>query len=505
MASESASGARLPFLTKALYGSGTVAFGVKDQGFGALLMLFYNQVVGLPAVWVGTAIMIAMVADAAIDPILGQLSDGTRSRWGRRHPFMYAAALPAAASYFLLWTPPQASHEIQFVYLLVVAIAVRASISLYEIPSTALLAEFTSDYHERTRLVGYRFFFGVVAGVLMNIVAFKFFLRPTAGQPIGQLNAPGYTTYALVAAVVMFVSILVSSLGTHRRIAALPPPPHARATLRQVLKSMREVLFHRTYASILFASLFFAMTSGLVSSLGIYFSTYLWRLGASQIATISGGAFVGIGLAFAAALPLSARFGKKPTAMALFALALVVSAAPLALRLWGVFPANGAPLLVPLLTAQTAFTTMCAIAGAVLAVSMVADVTEQVQISTGRRAEGLLFSAATLVNKAVSGMGVFISGLLLAAIHFPVNASVDAVSSASLSALALTFICATTLCSVLAIACLAFYPISRTAHAEAVRRLAEEGAAALPQRNFPSEAALPPDFEGLPTPKGVTP
>ncbi|MEI9992974.1 MAG: MFS transporter [Rhizomicrobium sp.] len=500
------SNARLPFVTKALYGSGTVAFGVKDQGFGALLMLFYNQVVGLPAVWVGAAIMIAMVADAVIDPILGQLSDSTRSRWGRRHPFMYAAALPAAVSYFLLWTPPHASHAIQFVYLLLVAIAVRASISLYEIPSTALLAEFTSDYHERTRLVGYRFFFGVVAGVLMNIVAFKFFLRPTTEQPIGQLNASGYATYALVAAAIMLVSILVSSLGTHRRIAALPPlPRHARATLRQMFQSMREVLFHRTYASILFASLFFAMTSGLVSSLGIYFSTYLWRLTAAQIATISGGAFVGIGLAFVLALPLSARFGKKATAMALFGLALLVSAAPLALRLWGVFPQNGDPLLVPLLAGQTAFTTMCTIAGAVLAVSMVADVTEQVQLSTGRRAEGLLFSAATLVNKAVSGMGVFISGLLLAAIHFPVNASVDAVSTASLSSLALTFICATTLCSVLAIACLAFYPISKTAHSDALRRLAAEPLA--PHRDFPAEdaAVLTRDLAALPNTRGVMP
>ena len=87
-----------PRRTRLLYGLGTVAFGVKDQGFNALLMLFYNQVIGLPATWVGAAIMIAMVADALFDPLLGQYSDDFRSRWGRRQPFMYAAALPIALS-----------------------------------------------------------------------------------------------------------------------------------------------------------------------------------------------------------------------------------------------------------------------------------------------------------------------------------------------------------------------------------------------------------------------
>jgi GPH family glycoside/pentoside/hexuronide:cation symporter len=464
---------RLPFVTKMLYGSGTIAFGLKDQGFSALLMLFYNQVIGLPAAWVGAAIMSAMVADAVIDPLIGQISDNSQSRWGRRHPFMYASALPMAGFYFLLWTPPHAPHLMQFFYLLMTAVAVRVSISLYEIPSTALLAEFTTDYHERTRLVSYRFFFGVVAGVLMNVVTFKFLLHPTAQQPIGQLNAQGYRIYGAISAAFMFVSVLVSSLGTHQQIAALQPPPRGKTEPpARLLQSMKEVLFHKTYASVLVASLFFAITGGLTSALGVYFSTYLWRLTANQIATVSVGAFIGIGLAFIFALPLSARFGKKATAISLYGLALVASISPLALRLMDAFPPNGASSLVPILMGQVAFTTMCGIAASVLAVSMVADVTEQVQLSTGRQAEGLLFSAATMVNKAVSGMGVLVSGLLLALIKFPVDAKPDTVDSASLLRLAIAFIGVTTVTSLLAIVCLAFYPITKKAQSEAVRRLA---------------------------------
>jgi GPH family glycoside/pentoside/hexuronide:cation symporter len=467
--------AKLPFVTKVLYGVGTVAFGVKDQGFSALLMLFYNQVIGLPAAWVGAAIMVAMVADALFDPILGQVSDDFRSRWGRRHPFMYAAALPIALSYFFLWTPPEMSHPAQFAYLVVMAIIVRFCISLYEIPSTALLAEFTNDYDERTTLVAHRYFFGVVGGIVMNVVAFKYLLRPSAEHPVGHLNPAGYLQYAWIAALIMLVSVLLSTVGTHRRIAALPQqPPAPRLGLAETLRGMKQILFHRAYASVLLATLFFAMSAGLNAALTIYFTTYFWELSASQIATVSLAAFGGILLAFLVALPLSARFGKKQTALVMFGLSMVCGATPLALRLLDVMPANGAPALIPILMVSLALVTTCTISASILAVSMVADVTEQVQLATGRRAEGLLFSAVTMVNKAISGMGVFISGLLLTLVAFPSNALPGKVAESVLDRLALIHISATATMSVLAIACLAFYPITRTHHAETVRRLGTE-------------------------------
>lgn len=191
---------KLSLSTRMLYGSGTIAFGVKDQGFNALLMLFYNQVIGLPAAWVCSAIMIAMIADAIFDPMLGQYSDNIRTRWGRRYPFMYAAALPIATFYLLLWSPPQLSDSGTFAWLATSAILVRFAISLYEIPSTALLAEFTNDYDERTKLVAARYFFGVCGDILMTIITFGYFLKPSASQPVGHLNASGYSAYAWAAA-----------------------------------------------------------------------------------------------------------------------------------------------------------------------------------------------------------------------------------------------------------------------------------------------------------------
>src|SRR6202011_1502380 len=98
----------------------------------------------------GTAIMIAMVFDAFADPVVGQISDNLRTRLGRRHPFMYASALPVALCYFLLWNPPHWSAGHLFYYLIAMAILVRTFITLYEIPSASLVAELTPDYDQRT-------------------------------------------------------------------------------------------------------------------------------------------------------------------------------------------------------------------------------------------------------------------------------------------------------------------------------------------------------------------
>src|SRR5207237_7837172 len=98
--------ARLAGRTKVLYGLGAVAFGVKDNGFSFFLLLYYNQLLGLPEAWVGLGIMVALLVDACVDPLVGHLSDHLHARWGRRHPFMYASAVPVALTYGLLCNPP---------------------------------------------------------------------------------------------------------------------------------------------------------------------------------------------------------------------------------------------------------------------------------------------------------------------------------------------------------------------------------------------------------------
>ena len=165
--------------TKLAYGFGSIAYGIKDNGFQTLLMLYYNQVIGVPAHLVGLAMMFALVLDAFVDPIIGQWSDQTRSSIGKRHPWMYAAALPVGLLYLLLWHPPTGNTALTVLYLVGVAILIRTAISCYEVPSAALAPELTSDYHERTSVLGYRYLFGWLGGMAMVVLTFGYFLRAT--------------------------------------------------------------------------------------------------------------------------------------------------------------------------------------------------------------------------------------------------------------------------------------------------------------------------------------
>ena len=129
--------------------------------------MFYTQVVGVPAPMVGLALTLALVLDAVLDPIVGYWSDNFHSKWGRRHPFMYASAIPVAVSFFLLWTPPKGwDHQALFWYLLTFAILTRDALTFFETPNAALGPELTKDYDERSALQSWRSFFGWV-GVAM--------------------------------------------------------------------------------------------------------------------------------------------------------------------------------------------------------------------------------------------------------------------------------------------------------------------------------------------------
>lgn len=466
---------RLSVPTKLFYGVGSVAFGVKDQGFSYLLLIFYNQVVGLPSATVGLAIMIALIVDSFLDPIMGQVSDNWRSRWGRRHPFMYASALPVALSYLLLWNPPMHwSHEALFFYLIVVAIIIRSFITMYEIPSAALAAELTTNYDERTKVMSYRYFFAWWGGLTMTLLALKVFLTPDAEHPIGQLNPAGYVTYGYVAAAVIFAAIVISAMGTHKEIPRLRVPPVRKLSLGQLAKEMVGTLSHKSFMVLMGAGLFNAMAGGLVLSLNLYFNTFFWQLPSAQIAILAAANFISAALAFGFAAPIAKRLGKKQAAQLTKILSFVIAITPITLRLLGVFPENGSPSMLPILFVQAVFSTGFSIISAILISSMIADVVEDSELRTGRRSEGLFFAAAAFVQKAVSGVGIFASSMILLAIGFPQNAKPGEVEPGVVSNLGFTYLLVLGGLYGAAILCVSLYKITREGHEESLRKLAAQ-------------------------------
>jgi GPH family glycoside/pentoside/hexuronide:cation symporter len=176
--------------TQFFYGLGAAPYGIKDNGFSYFLLIFYSQVLGLSPVMTSAALSIAIIVDAITDPIIGYISDNWRSRWGRRHPFMYLAIVPICVSYAYMWNPPadvMASEQALFVYLVAMAVTVRIFLTFFEVPNTALISELTEDYDARTKLMGLRYMFGWLGGIGMAFLAYSVFLRETESSSLRYL------------------------------------------------------------------------------------------------------------------------------------------------------------------------------------------------------------------------------------------------------------------------------------------------------------------------------
>ncbi|MCR9213420.1 MAG: MFS transporter [Proteobacteria bacterium] len=401
--------------TKFLYGLGAIAYGVKDNGFTTFLMIYYNQVLGLSPFYTGLAILIALVFDAFSDPYVGHLSDNWRSRLGRRHPFMYAAIIPILLSYFYLWNPPEDLSTAQlFAFLVVVAIAVRLFITLFEIPNAAMLAEITQDYDGRTGLMSLRNSFGWLGGIVMAIIAYTVFLTPTDTIEKGVLNAEGYRSFGILAAFVIIISMLISALGTHRLIPFLPQPKEKTAGSNpRFLDNLRLVLANGSFRALFFASMSSMLAFGTIFTLQIYYAIFFFGLSAQQVA------YFAIVMIFSALIalwmvPRFARGQEKKKVVRFLAIAsLLVSNITIILRLADLLPENGDPILLPILLFHNLVYIGFLVALQTVFGSMTADLVEETERRTGHRMEGLYFAAISFSKKIVSGLGIFASGVFL--------------------------------------------------------------------------------------------
>lgn len=485
--------------TKLLYSVGAAATYLKLRALSTFLVIFYNQVVGLPPQTVGAILMAALVVDAVIDPLMGQISDNFRSRWGRRHPFMLASALPYAVAFYLLWNPPVGwSDGALAVYLAVCVISVRVFDTFFELPHQALAPELARDYDDRTILLSMRHFFQVAGGLGMTVMAYQVFLKEQPDGTGGVLARDGYFAYSLTGALIIFFTIVLSTLGTAKHIPHLHQAPARQITLPAMLREVGATLGNRAFIVTTVAAMLIAIAVGARNGLEIYFGLYFWELRQSQLATLATvsviGGFLGVFLA-----PVVGRYlGKKWGVIAVFASAVVVHITPVSLRLLGLAPENGTPELLALLYGEEIINATLAAATGVLLFSILADVVEDAEVKTGRRSEGLLFSAQNLFRKVISGMGVFIATGVLAFVGFPEKAERSQIPAETLRGLGLAYIPTIVGLYALAILCLLAFNINRRMHEENLRRLREISAAAAEQTADEPEA--PPALPGEPAP-----
>jgi len=459
--------------TKVAYGLGSVAYGIKDGGFGYFFLIFYSQVMGVSASLVGLALFLALLFDAFSDPLIGYLSDNTRSRWGRRHPYMYAAVIPIAVAYYFVWNPPDSLQgNALFPYMLLMAVLVRTLITLYEIPCSSLIAELTSDYNERTRLQSYRFASGWSGGILFTAFSLGVLLVPQENGSSGIFNVEGYGRMGLYAAFVMVASILICSVGTHRHIPDLHQVAEPlKLSLGRIYRELIETLATRSMAGIMLVMVFGTIASGMSAGISFYLSTFFWGFTTQQISLLT------VALIFSALISivlsplLSVRFGKKRGAFIVGLSALLLQPAPVVLRLFGLMPENGDPLLFPIILVLQILDVGLVIVFQTLAFSMVADMVEDSEVRTQRRSEGVFFAAINFARKINQGLGLVLASSLLTFIQFPTEAVPGAVPQETITHLGLAYVPALVVPWTVMMLCLSLYSINRARHEDNLRKL----------------------------------
>ena len=460
----------MPLFTKISYGIGQAGEGIKNSAFEAFLFFYYNQALHLSATKAGIATFVALAVDAVFDPLVGSVSDSLRSAWGRRHPFMYAGAVPFGLMFYFLFAPPAGlSENGLFQWLIGFAVAVRMAMAVYLIPHNALGAELSADYHERTSIGSWRLLLGFAGGFASTVTGYTYFLRDTPEIPYGLGHAAAYPPYARFFAVIASVVVLWSALGTHSRISQLVAPAklHERFSPWRLFRELLDSLRSPSFRALFVGTLVFFVTRGVQTTLGTYMGVHFWEISSKQIGSLQVPAFAGLIVGLGFFTWLSRRLDKKPTFMlGVLIFSVFVVAGPV-LKLLGFWPPRADEgLYLGLLAALNFVASLGAAAGLVTATSMMADLTDEHELDTGRRQEGIFFGALAFSGKASTGLGHALAGLALDWIGFPENAQPGTVSPDVVHHLGMIYGPGTILVLVLGVAYFARYKLTATQVAE---------------------------------------
>jgi len=310
------------------YGIGQAADGAKQAAFNTFILFYYNQVLGLPATLAGLAALIALAVDAITDPMMGQISDNFQSKWGRRHPFMFASAIPFAIAII---------QGLQlFAWMVCWAIAVRLLLTLFFVPHLALGAELSSDYHERTSIIGYRVFFTYSAILSLSIIALVVFFKPTDTFENGMLNPTGYPKLGLLCGVVGAIAMLISAFSTRstisslRKIVPVKNQKHALFAFLKIFKALELKSFKVLFS----ANLLFNIMAGVIQALLIYVASYIYGFDSKYFALLTLALAISILLAPSLAKVLSIKYGKKQTLAISVLLGSAIAFSPLLIYLF---------------------------------------------------------------------------------------------------------------------------------------------------------------------------
>ena len=466
--------------TKVGYGVGQVSDGVKLTAFSIFLFFYYNQVLGLPGSLAGGAALLALIVDAVSDPMVGQMSDRFKSRWGRRHPFMLAGALFFGFAMYFLFCPPAGLSETSlFAWMLGWSICVRLLLTLFYVPHLSLGAEMVKGYHERTALIGYRVFFSYLGGLLASIIGFTIFFPPTVEFPNGMLNAASYPAFGAFAGIFSAVTMLWSIFATRSAIPNLSQPildPKAKHPLLAFITVFATLRLH-SFRILFFAILVFMTMVGVTQTLLVYNASYLFGFVPAQLALLTVAPLIGLIFAPMLAKKVSARLDKRKALIIFVTVGAFFGFLPILMYLVGQFQPLSMNSRMVLVFCVTGISQGFFISYNIILDSMLTDTIDEHELNTGRREEGLFFAARSFALKACFGFGAFFAGIALDIIKFPKGASPAEVPAEALINLAILAGPVSMILMLLTIVIVWRYPLHESRHSEILKEIEQRKAA----------------------------
>lgn len=400
---------RVPAREKFALGLGQAAAMGTHNALTTLANPVYNVIMGMNPAYLSVLTFLQRIWDAFLDPLVGQLSDNLRTRWGRRRPLIFVAAVPMTVGFAAIWLFPRGLTQFGLVaYFLGSSLVFYFFHSFFFVPLTALQVEATSDYHERTRVASVvgicTWLFSIGNQWLYPLLQSKAFSDPVAGvRWVTGVAAVLYAAMALAPAWLV--------------IERAPKPVAAKAPSQPFYQALREACRNRDFVLLLGMRTVSQLGYSVVAILGFYLNCYLVHGGdlaaASTVQGWLGTAYVVASVvAFWVFRLLALRLGKQRTLQ--ISAAVLVAGAVVKLIVYQ--PGwRWAQLIVPA-------TNGLALAGiSLMTTAMVADIVSADELATNRRREGLYCSVLSWLDKVGGSTGALISGFLLVGTGFDVK------------------------------------------------------------------------------------
>jgi len=451
---------RIPIKDKLGYGIGNLSVGIAMQVVGTYLVFFSTVILGIPGYLVGLAVGFSVFWDAITDPLMGYVSDITQSkRFGRRHLYLIIGSLGVSLTIFLMWIIPQnLSTNIKFGLLFLDIILFKSFITVYVTPYTALGAELSHDYHERTSIQSIKTIFFLLGLAFVSVAGLYLFFQPTLLYPHGQLNPISYRNIGIISALLVLISTAVCYQSTHKYIAMLNERQIDEASgqkLKIFVESLKSTIQNKAFRAVSLCYMFNNLASAFLSNIGLHVFTYTFVLTSQQIAIILGVQFLVSILSQPIWMILARKYDKRPSMNIGLAFSIAAGFIFVLLVLFKHQVASNVFYFFPYAT-LAGFGT-----GALFTIplSMVADTIDLDELKRGYRFEGFYFGSLTLYYKLSQAIAIFLIGVLLDLIRF--DSSLVTQSEFTLTSLGMILAWGSILSFILAYLSLRMYPLNK--------------------------------------------